>query len=55
MIGSFFWVAVGAAGAIELDRLLDRVWDSLRPANVTSTLLDKANEMLEKEQSSRAR
>jgi hypothetical protein len=48
MIRSLFWVAVGAVGALEADRVLDKARDRLRPSNVTSTLLDKVNSKLEK-------
>lgn len=52
MIRSLFWVAVGAAGALEADKMLDKVRDRIRPSNVTTTLLDKINSKLEKSQGS---
>jgi hypothetical protein len=52
MIGSLFWVAVGAVGALEADRMLDKVRDRIRPSHVTSTLLDKVNSKLERKQAS---
>jgi hypothetical protein len=48
MLKSLVWIAVGAAGALELDRLLDRQKERWRPQAVTGKLLDKANERLEK-------
>ena len=55
MIRSIFWVAVGAVGALEADRMLDKVRDRLRPSNVTSTVLDKVNAKLESKQAARVR
>jgi hypothetical protein len=55
MIGSLFWVAVGAAGALEADRMLDKVRDRIRPSNVTAKVLDKVNSKLEQKQGSPAR
>ncbi len=55
MIGSLFWLAVGAAGALEADRMLDKVRDRIRPSNVTSKMLDKVNAKLEQKQGSPAR
>ena len=50
MIRSLFWVAVGAVGALEADKMMDKVRDRIRPSNVTTSLLDKVNATLEKKQ-----
>jgi hypothetical protein len=55
MIRSLFWLAVGAAGALEADRMLDKVRDRIRPSNVTSKMLDRVNSKLEQKQGSPAR
>ena len=55
MIRSVFWVAVGVAAALEVDKLLDEVRDRLKPSNVTTSVLDKINATLEAKQTSTAR
>ncbi len=47
MIKSVFWVALGAAGALELDRWLSRSKTRLSPSALTGSALDKLNERLE--------
>jgi hypothetical protein len=48
LLRKFFWVAVGAAGALELDRLVGRQRAKWSPAALTTALLDKINASLEK-------
>ena len=55
MIASLFWVAVGAVGALEADKLLDKARVRLSPSAVTSTLLDKVNAKLEAKQGTSTR
>ena len=52
MVKSVFWVAVGAAGALQADRWMRQKRERWAPSAVTGTLLDKVNQKLE---SSRAR
>jgi hypothetical protein len=52
MIKGLFWMAVGAAGALEADKWLQRRKAQLRPSVLTGRLLDTANTRLEQ---SRAR
>lgn len=49
MIKSLFWVALGAAGVLQLDRWMERKRSRLTPNALTGTLLDKVNERLEKQ------
>ena len=49
MVKAFFWVVVGAIGALEAERWLDRVWDRVRPRAVTDAMFDKVNARLEKD------
>ena len=48
IIKSLFWVAVGAAGALESERLLAKVGRRFSPSAVTGGFLDKVNSSLEK-------
>ena len=47
MVKSIFWVAVGAAGALQADRWMRQKRDRWAPSAVTGTLLDKVNKKLE--------
>ena len=47
MVKSIFWVAVGAAGALQADRWMRQKRDRWAPSAVTGTLLDKVNRKLE--------
>jgi hypothetical protein len=49
----FFWVLVGIAGALQLERWLDRQKVKMSPHAVTGNLLDKLNESLERKAVSR--
>ena len=51
MLKSVFWVAVGAAGALQADRWLERRKAKFTPHAITGTMLDKVNSRLEKNQS----
>ena len=44
---TLFWIAVGAAGALQADRWLRERRGRLTPSAMTTTLLDKINERLE--------
>ena len=47
LIKSLFWVALGAAGALESERLMARVKTRYSPSAMTGGLLDKVNAKLE--------
>ncbi len=47
IIKTFFWVAVGAVGALESERLLSRARSRFSPGAVTGSFLDKVNAKLE--------
>jgi hypothetical protein len=47
IIKSLLWVAVGAAGALESERLLSRARVRFSPSAVTGSFLDKVNSKLE--------
>ena len=47
MVKSVFWVAVGAAGALQADRWMRQKRERWAPSAVTGTLLDKVNRKLE--------
>ncbi len=53
LLKKFFWIVVGIAAALELDRRIDRQRVRMSPRAVTGTLLDKLNEGLEKRAVSR--
>ena len=53
MLKPVFWVAVGAAGALQADRWLERRKARFTPHAITGTMLDKVNDRLEKNRSSR--
>jgi hypothetical protein len=48
LVRKFFWIVVGAIGALELDRWVGRQRARWSPNAVTTTLLDKVNQSLEK-------
>jgi hypothetical protein len=52
MIKSVFWVAVGAAGALQLDRWLEQKKARFTPNAVAGSMLDRINRGLEKKQAS---
>lgn len=52
MIKGLFWVAVGAAGALQADKWLQQRKAQFKPSAVTGRLLEAANTRLEQ---SRAR
>ena len=47
IIKSLLWVAVGAAGALESERLLSKARVRFSPSAVTGGFLDKVNTKLE--------
>jgi hypothetical protein len=47
MIKRLFWISVGAAGALQVDRWLRAKKASFTPNALTGTVLDKINERLE--------
>jgi hypothetical protein len=47
MIKSLLWVAIGAAGALESERLLSKARTRFSPSAVTGSFLDKVNTKLE--------
>ncbi len=47
MIKSVFWVAVGAAGALQVDRWIEARKARLTPRAMTGSILDKVNSRLE--------
>ena len=50
MIKSVFWVAVGAAGALQVDRWLEKKKSKFTPNAVAGSMLDRINRGLEKKQ-----
>jgi hypothetical protein len=48
LVRKLFWIAVGAVGALQLDRWVGRQRARWSPNAITTALLDKANESLEK-------
>ena len=52
MIKSVLWVAVGAAGALQVDRWLEKRRASFTPKAVTGKVLDKLNQRLEESRGS---
>lgn len=55
MIRSALWVALGAAGALQADRWLQKKKARYSPNAVTGTLLDKLNRRLESNRSAAER
>jgi hypothetical protein len=51
MLKPLFWVAVGAAGALQADRWLEKRKARFSPHAITGTMLDKVNSRLEKNRS----
>lgn len=51
MLKPLFWVAVGAAGALQADRWLEERKARFTPHAITGTMLDKVNDRLEKSRS----
>jgi hypothetical protein len=47
MIKRVFWIAVGAVGALQLDRWLTAKRSRFTPSAITGALLDKVNDRLE--------
>jgi hypothetical protein len=47
LIKKFFWVAVGAAGALQVDKWLSERRARFTPNAMTGALLDKVNRRLE--------
>ncbi len=47
-VKKLFWVAVGAVGALEADKFLQRQRERFRPSALTGSLLDRTNRALEK-------
>lgn len=47
MIKRLFWIALGAAGALQLDKWLEQKRTKLSPHALTGSMLDKLNERLE--------
>ena len=52
MIKRLFWIALGAAGALQLDRWLEQKRAKFSPHAVTGSVLDKINQRLEAKQRS---
>jgi hypothetical protein len=50
MIKSVFWVAVGAAGALQADRWIQKKKARFTPNAVAGSMLDRINTSLEKRQ-----
>jgi hypothetical protein len=48
LLRKFFWIAVGALGALQLDRWISRQRARWSPNAITTSLLDRVNESLEK-------
>jgi hypothetical protein len=48
LLRKFLWVVVGALGALELDRWVGRQRAKWSPHAITTALLDRVNESLEK-------
>ena len=53
MLKPLFWVAVGAAGALQADRWLEKRKARFTPHAITGTMLDKVNDRLEKNRTPR--
>ena len=51
MLKPLFWVAVGAAGALQADRWLEKRKARFTPHAITGSMLDKENSRLEKNRS----
>ena len=51
MLKPIFWVAIGAAGALQADRWLEKRKARFSPHAITGTMLDKVNSRLEKNRS----
>jgi hypothetical protein len=51
MLKPLFWAAVGAAGALQADRWLEKRKARFSPHAITGTMLDKVNSRLEKNRS----
>jgi hypothetical protein len=51
MLKPLFWVAVGAAGALQADRWLEKRKARFSPHALTGSMLDKVNSRLEKNRS----
>jgi hypothetical protein len=47
MVKTLFWVAVGAAGALQGERVVSKLRTRVSPRFVTDGLLDKVNARLE--------
>lgn len=47
MLRRLFWIALGAAGALHVDRWLREKRASLTPNAITGSVLDKVNQRLE--------
>lgn len=47
-VKKLFWVAVGAVGALEADKFVQRQRERFRPSALTGSLLDRTNRALEK-------
>jgi hypothetical protein len=52
---TLFWIAVGAAGALQADRWLRSKRAQLTPNAMTGTLLDKLNARLESKRGAESR
>lgn len=48
MIKALLWIAVGAAGALELDRRLEGVRERFSPRAITDSVFERVNQQLEK-------
>jgi hypothetical protein len=48
MIKALLWIAVGAAGALELDKRLEGVRERFTPRAITDSMFDSMNRQLEK-------
>ncbi|MDQ4065508.1 MAG: hypothetical protein M3161_05620 [Actinomycetota bacterium] len=51
ILKKLLFVAIGAVGALEADKFLQRQKERLRPSALTSSLLDRTNRALEKRRS----
>jgi hypothetical protein len=51
MIKAFFWVALGAAGALQGEKLLGGLREKFTPRAVTDGFLDRLNRRLESKSS----
>ena len=52
MLKRLFWIAAGAAGALQADRWMSRQKQRFSPSSVTGTLLDGVNRRLERKRGS---